>query len=311
MATARGRGVLAIVVALVFLALGAGAAVVLGHGPEAADRDIAIVWCGRVLLVLAAAWLLIGMLAARTRIVRRPGAAAARATWIGSTRPWRARESTLGLLLLDRWLLLIVPAGLLVATRLLQTASFSWTAALVDVAAWLVFALVVRLVVGRRSPWPVIAAAGGVIVLRCILTLAALSLSGPDGSWPAVWASPVARTACVAVAVALALWLFVAVGWALSVQTGVRRAWGAVLAAAGAGITASAAAAATMGGGTAVAAPGDELGLLPWGPAWLLELTTPRDVAHAALAVAAAFGAVLCVVGALLAVPRHRADAAS
>src|SRR5690606_7651440 len=94
-------------------------------GVERGDRDLAMAWAARVLLVLALAWVVIGVLAARTRLVRRPGAAAARASWLGATRPWRARESTLGFLPLDRWLIIVVPVGLLVATRAVQTSLLS------------------------------------------------------------------------------------------------------------------------------------------------------------------------------------------
>ena len=121
------------------------------------------------MLLLAALWVIIGVLASRTRLVRRPGAAAARAAWLGATRPWRARESTLGLLPLDRWLLLGIPAALLVATRAVQTSFLSWTHLAIVLGAWLVFLAVVRLLVRRRSPWPVIAAVGGVIVLLSLI----------------------------------------------------------------------------------------------------------------------------------------------
>ena len=101
------------------------------------------------------AWLVIGMVAARTRLVRRPGAAAARASWLASTRPWRARESTLGMLPLDRWLLLVVPGALLVATRAVQTSFLSWTHLAVVLGAWLVFARR-----GRAVPAAPLAVAG-------------------------------------------------------------------------------------------------------------------------------------------------------
>ncbi len=147
------------------------------------------------MLVLALVWLVIGMIATRTRLVGRPGAAAARATWLGATRPWRARESTLGMLTLDHWLLLIVPGALLVGTRAVQTSFLSWTHLVIVLGAWVVFLLVLdRLMRRHRSPWPVIAAVGGVIVLRCSLTLFALSFSGPGGYWYGFWTDPTRRT---------------------------------------------------------------------------------------------------------------------
>jgi hypothetical protein len=280
------------------------------QGVERADRDLAMAWLARILLFLAGAWVVIGMLAARTRLVGRPGAAAARASWLASTRPWRARESTLGMLELDRWLMLLVPAALLVATRAVQTSFLSWTHLAVVLGAWLVFALVVRLCVGRHSPWPAIAAVGGVIVLRCIVTLAALSFTGPGGYWFGFWTEPVIRTLYIAVAFALFVWVFVAAGWALSSQLGVRRAWGAVLAAIGAGLLIPSVIIGVVGLERALTVWNDEMGLLPWGLARILGITVYLEIPPETPWFAAAIGAVLVAVGALLALPaRRRAEA--
>jgi hypothetical protein len=280
------------------------------QGVERADRDLAMAWLARILLFLAGAWVVIGMLAARTRLVGRPGAAAARASWLASTRPWRARESTLGMLELDRWLMLLVPAALLVATRAVQTSFLSWTHLAVVLGAWLVFALVVRLCVGRHSPWPVIAAVGGVIVLRCIVTLAALSFTGPGGYWFGFWTEPVIRTLYIAVAFALFVWVFVAAGWALSSQLGVRRACGAVLAAIGAGLLIPSVIIGVVGLERALTVWNDEMGLLPWGLARILGITVYLEIPPETPWFAAAIGAVLVAVGALLALPaRRRAEA--
>lgn len=276
-------------------------------GVDRADRDLAMAWCARVLLVLAALWVVIGMLAARTRLVGRPGAAAARASWIAATRPWRARESTLGMLPLDRWLMIIVPGALLVATRAVQTSLLGWVHVAVVLAAWLVFAAIVRLAVGRRSPWPVIAAVGGVIVLRCILTLVALVVTGPGGYWFAFWTDPVRRSVYIVVAVALFLWLFVAAGWALSAQLGARRATGAVLAAVGLGLSIPAVVVALVGLETALTAWNDELGLLPWGLSRILGITVYLDIPPETPWLAAAFGGLLALVGGILSISRRRA----
>ena len=275
-------------------------------GVERAVRDEPMAWVARVLLVLALAWVVIGMLAARTRLVAKPGAAAARATWIASTRPWRARESTLGMLELDRWLLLIVPAGLLVATRAVQTSFLSWTHLAVIVGAWVVFALVLRLFVWERSPWPVIAAVGGVVVLRCIVTLFALAFTGPGGYWFAFWTDPLLRTVYISIAFALFVWVFVAAGWALSAQVRARRATGYVLAAVGAGLLVPAVAVGAIGLETALTLWNDEMGLLPWGLARILGITTYLEIPSVTPWAAAAFGGALLVVGLLLAVPWRR-----
>jgi hypothetical protein len=279
-------------------------------GVQRAVRDDTMAWFARGLLVLALAWVVIGMLAARTRLVAKPGAAAARATWIASARPWRARESTLGMLELDRWLLLIVPAALLVATRAVQTSFLSWTHLAVIIGAWVVFALVVRLFVWQRSPWPVIAAVGGVVVLRCIVTLFALSFTGPGGYWFAFWTDPVLRTVYIAVAFALFVWVFVAAGWALAAQVRARRATGFVLAAVGAGLLVPAVVVGAVGLETALSLWNDEMGLLPWGLARILGITTYLEIPDATPWAAAAFGATLVVVGTLLALPWRRRAAA-
>lgn len=280
-------------------------------GVERAERDLTMAWLARVLLALAVAWMVIGMIAARTRLVRRPGAAAARASWIAATRPWRARESTLGMLDLDRWLLLVIPAALLVATRAVQTSFLSWTHLAVVLGAWLVFALVVRLCVGRRSPWPVIAAVGGVVVLRCIVTLIALSFTGPGGYWFAFWTDPVLRSVYIAVAFALFVWVFVAGGWAVAAQVGARRATGYVLAGVGAGLAVPALVVGAIGLETALSAWNDEMGLLPWGLARILGITTYLEIPAETPWVAAAVGAVLLGIGVLLALPWRRRGAAA
>lgn len=278
-------------------------------GVQRADRDMAMAWLARILLALAAAWLVIGMVAARTSLVRRPGAAAARASWLASTRPWRARESTLGMLPLDRWLMIGVPAALLVATRAVQTSFLSWVHLVVVLGSWLVFALVVRILVGRRSPWPVIAAVGGVLVIRCIVTLFALSFTGPGGYWFAFWTEPTLRTIYIAIAFALFVWVFVAAGWALTTQFSRRRATGMVIAALGLGLAIPAAVVAAVGLETSLSAWNDEMGLLPWGLARILGITVYLDIPAETAAVAAIAGAVIAGIGILLSLRWRRPTA--
>ncbi|MDE0547455.1 hypothetical protein [Microbacterium sp. C7(2022)] len=275
---------------------------------QRADRDLTMSWLARILLVLALAWAFIGMLAARTRLVRRPGAAAARASWLASTRPWRARESTLGMLPLDRWLMIGVPAGLLVATRLVQTSFLAWSHALTVLAAWLIFTLVVRILVGRRSPWPVIAAVGGAVVFRCVWVLFALSFTGPGGYWFAFWTDPLLRVIYITVAFALFAWVFVVAGWSLAAQLGGRRATGIVVTAVGAALLIPAAVIASFGLETALTVWNDEMGLLPWGMARILGITTFLEIPLATAWYAAGLGAALVVVGLLLSI-RRRGDA--
>lgn len=264
--------------------------------------DATTEWLARLLLLLGVAWLVIGMLAARTSLVRRPGAAAARATWIASTRPWRARESTLGVLPLDRWLMILVPGGLLVTTRIVQTPRDGLWGVAVAIAGWLLFAFAVRLLLGRRSPWPIIAAVGGALVLRCVVALVAVALSGPEGVWPDLWALPAVRILYLMIAFALVAWVFVAAGWALSAQLGRRRAGGIALAGMGIGYALPAATIALMGARDALRSWNEQIGILPWD---LARLTGMRDGAFPVevVAVTAVIGAVATIVGLALALP--------
>lgn len=275
-------------------------------GMERADRDLTMAVIARVLLVLTLAWLVIGMFSARTRLVRRPGAAAARATWIASTRPWRAQESTLGLDALDRALIVLVPGALLVGTRAVQTSFLAPVQLAVTLGAWVVFVAVLLALVRGRAAWAVLSAVGGVIVLRAVLLLGALSFTGPGGSWFGFWTDPVRRTVYISLAFAAFLWTFVAAGWALVARLGARRATGVVLAAVGAGLAVPAAIVAVVGLEQALTVWNDQLGLLPWGLARILGITTYLEIPDATAWWAAAFGTLLCASGLLLALLRAR-----
>ena len=307
MAMTAGRGILAVSVAGILLLIGAILALMVDpFTREPMTVDVTTEWLARILLLLGAAWLVIGMIAARTRLVRRPGAAAARATWIASTRPWRARESSLGSLPLDRWLMIAVPGGLLVATRIVQTSRDGLWGVAVAIAGWLVFAATVRLMLGRRSPWPIIAAVGGALVLRCTVALFVVALSGPDGIWPDMWAAPAVRILYLTVAFALVAWVFVVAGWSLVAQLGRRRAAGIALAGVGIGFALPAGTIALMGAGDALRSWNEQIGVLPWDLArmtGLREGSFPLEV----VTLAAAIGVVVMVVGILLALPRREA----
>ena len=281
------------------------------QGVERADRDLLMAWLARGLLGLALAWIVIGVLSARTSLVRRPGAAAARAAWLASVVPWRARESTLGMLPLDRLLMVLVPGALLVATRAVQTSFLAPVQLAVTLGAWVVFVAVVMLLLRGRSPWAVIAAVSGVVVLRCVVTLIALSFSGPGGYWFGFFAEPAVRLAYVTVAFALFVWLFVAAGWALASSIGARRATGIVLAGVGAGLAVPAVAIGLVGLEQAMTVWNDQLGLLPWGLARILGITTYLEIPAEAPWFAAAIGAVLFVGGLALTLPRRRGAASA
>ncbi len=202
--------------------------------PASRPESEAIVWPARVLLLLALAWITIGAIATRTSLVRRPGAAAARSTWLASTRPWRARESILGLLPFDRALMVIVPVGLMICTRIIQASFAPLWPALSGVLAWVVFTLVAVLLVRPHSPWPMVATVGGGIVFQCVFDLACYSVAGPLTFWSWLWSvAPVLRVAVLTVVFGAMAWTAVAIGGAANAQVGPRRATGVTMAAAG------------------------------------------------------------------------------
>lgn len=175
--------------------------------------------------------------------------------------------------------------------------------ALLVLGAWAAFVAVTLLLRRRVSPWPVLAAVGGVIVLRVLLLLATLTVTGPGGYWFAFWTDPTRRTLYIAVAFALFLWGFVAAGWALSTQIGRRRATGVVLAAVGAGLAIPATIVAAVGLEQALTVWNDQLGLLPWGLARILGITTYLEIPGDTAWYAAAAGVVIALVGLALALP--------
>ena len=267
-------------------------------GLDRAERDLPMAWAARVLLVLSVLWLLAGALVKRARVPR--------AMWIAATRPWRATDAVDGLIRLEKVALVAVPAVALLASRGIYTWFEAPAHLIVTSAAWVVLAAVLALVVRRRNPWPVIAAVGGAIMLRVILLTAVLSPRGPGGYWFGFWTDPTERFAYITIAFALFLWVLVAAGWALAAQLGARRAWGALLASAGAVLVVVGGLIGAIGLETALTIWNDQMALLPWGLSRILGLTTYLEIPADTVWYAVAFGAVLVVVAALIALPRRR-----
>lgn len=270
-------------------------------GLDRAERDLPDAWAARVLLVLVLVWLLLGALGARSP-VRVP---AARATWVASTRPWRAVEATAGLGRVQRALVVAVPLTALLLSRVV----FTWAAApahlLAGGLAWLgaVLATGVALALLRRDPWPVLAAVGGAVLLRVLLLAAALAPRGPGGYWFAFWTAPGRRSAYVVLAVVLAAWVVVAAVWALRPGLSRRRCLGLGVAVTGGSVAAPAVVVAVVGLERALSTWNDQLALLPWGLARILGLTTYLGIPSQLAWWAAGAGAVLLAAGAVLALP--------
>ncbi|GEL94814.1 hypothetical protein [Cellulomonas composti] len=278
-------------------------------GGERADRDPAMAWAARGLLVV----LLVGLALGSTRVQRRlrltsaPGAGALHALLVAATRPWRlAQVSPRGRA--DRVVVWALPAAVLVLSRCIYT----WFAApahlAVTLGAWLLFALVLRAVIGRRDPFHLWAALGGVALLRTVLLLGALALRGPGRYWFGFWTDPSARAAYVTVAFAAFCWLFVVATIALRrcYGRGSRRALGGTLVGLGVTLALLGGWIAAIGLEEALTVWNDQMALLPWGLSRILGITVYLGIPPELPAAAAVLGLVLGLVGGLLCLPRPR-----
>ncbi|WP_307854526.1 hypothetical protein [Micromonospora sp. C31] len=269
-------------------------------GARRADRDPAMAWAARTLLGSILLAVLLGLRG------RGFGAAAARGLLLGALRPWRVAALPTPGARADRVLVWLVPAVVLVASRLVLT----WFAApahlLVTLGGWALFALVVRLVVGRRDPFHLWAVVGGVALLRSVLLLAALAGRGPGGYWFAFWTAPGLRAAYVTVAFAAFCWLFVAAAVVLRDRYGLRRASaiGLTLTAAGVPLGVLSALVSVVGLERALTVWNDQLALLPWGLSRILGITVHLGIPAQLPAYTAAAGAALAAAGLLLSLGR-------
>ncbi len=272
-------------------------------GIARAERDLPMAWAARVLLGLLVLWIGLGIAARHPRIRRVPGAAASSALLAAALRPWRAVDAVDALPTRERVLLVAVPAVALVASRGILTWFEAPAHSVTMLAAWAVFAAVAVLAARRRSIWPVVATLGGVALLRVVLLVAVLAPTGPGGYWFGFWTDPARRSLYVTIALALLLWLVVAAAWTLATQLGARRATGFALLGVGAAVGGVAVLVGVVGAETALTAWNDQLGLLPWGLARILGITTYLDIPADTPWYAAALGAMLLAAGALLALP--------
>ncbi|RHA37143.1 hypothetical protein [Cellulomonas rhizosphaerae] len=270
-------------------------------GLERADRDVAMAWTSRGLLVLVLVAL--GLGAWSRGVPRFAGHQALRVLWTGATRPWRLNGTTPALGRLDKVLVVALPLAVLVLSRL----AYSWFAAPVHVVAtigaWLLFALVACALAGRQARWSVLAAIGGVAQLRAALLLGVLAWRGPGRYWYGFWTLPGQRALYVTVAFAGFCWLFVATFAALRSgrSTTRRRAVGVVALGIGAVLLVGGLVVAGIGLETVLSTWNDQLVLLPWGLHRILGFTTYLGIPTSLPVDAALAGALLCVAGGLAA----------
>jgi hypothetical protein len=282
-------------------------------GAVRADRDLPMAWLARALLALLLAALAAGALrtgAVRTGALRVGGlrAGGLRALWIGATRPWRLAGLDVTPTRADRVVVLAVPAAALVASRLV----FTWFAApahlVATLGAWLLFAVTARLLLGRRDPFHLWAAIGGVALLRTVLLLGVLAVRGPGHYWLEFWTAPTARSGYICVAFAAFGWLFVATGLVLRDRHGLRRrrVAGTLLLTAGVPLALLGGLVAALGLERALTVWNDQMALLPWGLSRILGTTVYLGIPAGLPGAAAAAGLLLAALGGALCLGSQR-----
>ena len=273
-------------------------------GIARSERDPAMAWLARGLLALALGWLVAGARARvppsrRARRARRPPR-----HWLAATRPWRAAEVGPGMPRAQRALLVAVPGALLLATRaradlVPRPGAPARRARRVARAARRRLGAAARpgAVGSRRGrrrrargalrPGP----ARDVVdrPRRLLVRVLDRAGAGAPSTSPSPW-----RCSCGCSS---------RPAWALSVTAGRRRAAGTVLAAVGAGLAVPASVSALVGLERALTAWNDQVGLLPWGLSRILGITVYLGIPADTAWWAAGLGAVLLVVGLLLALP--------
>jgi len=284
-----------------------------------ADRDPAMAWLARALLALILLAFALGRMSGRRRPTAGgdgttrghgpgsaaqgnwPGSAALCALWLGATRPWRVGEVTpRGRT--DRVLVWLVPALVLVLSRWIFTWFLAPAHMVLTLGGWLLLALALRLLIGRREPFALYGALGGAAMLRTIVLLAALVNRGPGRYWYDFWTAPGLRGLYVTVAFAAFGWVFVVAFVVLRDAYGVRRrpAYGKILAGVGVPLAVAGTGIALIGAERAVTIWNDQMALLPWGLSRILGITTYLGIPTYLPVAAAVLGGVLIALGALL-----------
>jgi hypothetical protein len=242
-------------------------------GLQHAERDQTMAWLARILLGVLVALFFFGW---RLRRIGQP------------TR-------------LERLGVVLVP-GLVLA---LSRGIYTWFAAPVHaclvLAAWLVFAWLLRVLVKGADPFRLWLAVGGAALLRTAILLVALADRGPGRYWFNFWTSPRRRDVYITIAFAAFLWTFVAVYRTLRTYgLNRRRSAGRVLVAAGAPLIVLGAVLSAVGLERALTAWNDEMALLPWGLSRILGITVFLDIPPSLPQAVSLAGGLLFLLGVLL-----------
>ncbi|MBO2458881.1 hypothetical protein [Actinomadura violacea] len=278
-------------------------------GMHRADRDPAMAWLARALLLALLLAFALGTSPGQRLLRGAPGSAALRALWLGMTRPWRAGD-VVPAGRTDRALVWLLPTAALVLSR----AAYTWFAApahlVLVLGAWALYAAALRFLTRRRDRFALSAAVGGAALLRTVILLLALAGRGPGRYWYDFWAEPGPRSFYITVAFAAFLWvLTVALLTARGSGLPRRRAAGVTLIGAGAPLTVLGALVAALGLERALTLWNDQMALLPWGLSRILGITTYLGIPTNLPLVAAGCGLALVVIGALLTGRRRHAPA--
>jgi hypothetical protein len=235
---------------------------------------------------------------------------AARALWLGATRPWRlVADPPVPRPRGARTLVLVLPAGLLVASRSAFSDWLSWSYLLATLGSMALYVLVIRVLLGRVDAFALYAAAGGALLARTALLSAITVGRGPLGYWYRMWTDEQWRTVYTTVAVAGFLWLFLVTYAVLRTCYGRTRprALGLVLLGIAAPMVALGALTAWSGLEAALTTFNDQMALLPLGLSRILGITVHLGIPTELPLYLLAAGVVLALAGLLLGATRRPA----
>lgn len=237
-------------------------------------RSLTMIWLARGLLALFGLTLLAGVPAVQRRTPAYPGKEGLRALWLGLAAPWRPATAKMGSA--DLVTAAVWPFLLVFLARLTFSGFLSATYLLLYLLLLLPFAGLLLLLTRGQGRVPILAAAGGPLLLKNGLLLAVMAVRGPIYYWFLFWTDASGRTVYLVLSTMAGAWLLFALYATLRSAYGRRplAALGTVLAALGLPLLLVGSLVQAVGLETAITAFNDEMAILPLGLSRILGITT-------------------------------------
>lgn len=258
----------------------------------------------RTAITRPAAWVLTGLALLALLLVP--------ALRTGALMPWRVRRAVPTPARWQRLLVALVPLAVVVGSRVAFSAAMSPAYLIATLGSLALLAIAARLVLwwlrpGADAFW-LWAALGGVLLLRTVVFMGAVSIRGPGAYWYRFWVDPGVRETYVTIAFGAFLYAFVAVAVALASAYALRlrQGVGAVLLGIGAPLLMLGGLLAAYGLERSLTTINDQLAVLPLGLSRILGLTVHLDIPLALPTYLLGAGGVLALLGLLISVGRRQ-----